>query len=228
MTRPALPCTILLLIFVSLSAADDEKNAHKQINKITAMASDVTGRRMVSMTLTDRLKIPRWLLVQQRRQMNMNYGTLFLAHLLCKAGAKMESISAELDRGKSIYQIADALHADWKQIAAQGKAVNREVEERLYQHFLHSKPDLDRDEAEQYDLRRDGVPADNDVSDKDLIEAQNVYSFWYQQASATQGRDGYLDISKQQAARRDNVRLGGPTRGSSGGLPPAAGGLPTQ
>jgi hypothetical protein len=44
--------------------------------------------------------------------MNLNYGDLYVAHVLVKGGAKMDDIAAQLKAGKKMSQIANDQHAD--------------------------------------------------------------------------------------------------------------------
>src|SRR5438046_10338601 len=81
---------ILIAITLALPAfADDQQKAEKELHKITAMATDPTGRRVVSITVADTLEAKRTDLVLERRAMNINYGDLFVAHTLEKSGEKM-------------------------------------------------------------------------------------------------------------------------------------------
>ena len=229
MTLPLRHATaILLLCLVLPAAADDQQKLQKQINKMTAMANDPIGRRIVNMTMADALNLQRNELVLERRHMNLNYGSIFVVHALTSAGAKIDYISSQLKNGKTIFQLGNELNADWKKITAQAKKVNRQVEENLYRHFVNSKADIARDDAEHYQLRLDGVPPDNDVTDAELTEAENIYAFWQTQAARTAGRDWRLDTQTEHAARRDNVRDSTPKRGSAGGIAPPAGGIPND
>jgi len=113
---------IILALSAALPAlADDQQKAEKQVNKVTAMATDPTGRRVVSMTVSDVLNTKRPDVVQERRETGLNYGHLFIAHQLTAGGAKMSDIAAQLKSGKNIYQIGNDQQANWKQIAADAK-----------------------------------------------------------------------------------------------------------
>src|SRR6266496_3843239 len=87
--------------------ADDRQKAHKELNQITAMATDFTGRTVVNLSISQALHVPRATLVQQRNDMGLNYGSLFLAGELVKSGATMPDISANLKAGKKIGEIAN-------------------------------------------------------------------------------------------------------------------------
>ena len=129
---------VILALTVALSAvADDQQKAEKQVNKVTAMASDATGRRVVSMTVSDLLNMKRSDVVQERRETGLNYGHMFIAHQLTVNGAKMSDIAEQLKAGKNIYQIGNDQHANWKQIAADAKKLNTKIEDNLYKHFVN-------------------------------------------------------------------------------------------
>jgi hypothetical protein len=203
---------VILAMTVALPAlADDQQKAEKQVNKVTALATDATGRRVVSMTVSDLLNMKRPDVVQERHETGLNYGHLFIAHQLTANSVKMSDIASQLKAGKNIYQIGNDQHANWKQIAADAKKLNSKIEDNLYKHFLNDKADKARDLADNYDPNFDKVKADGDVSKEDLASAQDVYILWRDRA--TSGRkDTALDTADERAARQghDHVRNGGP------------------
>jgi hypothetical protein len=206
---------LIALTIVVPAFADDQQKAEKQLHKVTAMATDATGRRVVSFTVADSLEAKRIDLVLERRAMNLNYGDLFIAHGLVKNGAKMEDIAAQLKAGKNIGQIANAQHADWKQVCADAKQLNAKMEDNLYKHFLNAGADTTRDVAEGYDPMIDGVAADNDVPKDDIAAAEHTYQLWKNRAD--KARDSKLDASSEKAAQ--GVR-GDPVRAKAGSLAP--------
>jgi hypothetical protein len=210
----------LLALGVSVPAfGDDQQKAEKLLHKVTAMATDATGRRVVSMAVADMLGAKRPDLVNERRMMGINYGDLFLAHSLVKSGAKMEDIAAQLKAKKTMSDIANDQHADWKQIAADAKKLNSKVEDVLYKHFVNSKADLARDQTDKYDPNYDGVSADNDVSKDEIAEAENTYQKWHDQA-AKNGGNVTLDTTTEKSARE--------MRGDPIGKAPDPGGATTS
>jgi hypothetical protein len=210
-----LSITLLALTVAIPAFGDDQQKADKQLHKITALATDATGRRVVSVTVADTLAAKRPDLVLERRTMNMNYGDLFIAHVLVKSGTKMDDIAAQLKAGKKMGQIASEQHADWKQIAADAKKLNAKVEDNLYNHFLNGKPLTDRDAAEGYDPMIDGVAADNDVSKDEIAEAEHTYLLWRDRAEQKKGSN--LDTSSEKAAKDSR---GDPIRSKAGKLAP--------
>ena len=207
--------TLLALILAAPAFGDDQEKAEKQLHKIAAMATDGTGRRVVSATVTDMLAAQRPDLVLERRTMNLNYGDLYVAYALAKSGTKMEDIAAELKAGKNVGQIANEKHADWKQIGADAKKLNGLVEDNLYKHFLNGKPLTERDAKENYDPTMDGVTADNEVSKTDIAEAERTYLLWRDRAD--QKKESKLDESTEKAAQGAR---GDPVRSKAGKLAP--------
>lgn len=208
-----------ILSMAIMTLADDQKKAEKQINKISAMAADLTGRRAVNLTMSDQFKVKREDLVTERRENNLNYGSLFVVQELMASGNKLTDIAAELKAGKKIYDVGNQFHADWKQMADDAKKLNGKIEDNLYNFFLSSKK---TDPANVYNAAEDSVVADGLVSPADLADAQDRYVFWRDRATAKQ--DGMLEHNKEQAARQtiDPVRKGGPTIDQAGSTGPAS------
>ncbi|MBI3474360.1 MAG: hypothetical protein HY010_01410 [Acidobacteria bacterium] len=207
--------TLLALTLAIPAVADDEDKALKQLHKLTAMATDAIGRRVVSATIADAIPAKRSDLVLERRTMNINYGDLYVAHVLIKGGAKMEDIAAQMKAGKTVPQIASDQHADWKQIAADAKKLNSQMEDSLYKHFLDGKPLTKRDTEENYDPMIDGVAADNDISKADIADAEHTYLTWRDRAEQKKGSS--LDASSEKAAQGTR---GDPVRSKAGKLAP--------
>jgi hypothetical protein len=207
--------SLAVLVLAQLAFGNDQDKAEKQLHKITAMATDGTGRRVVSVTVADALGAKRPDLVTERRSMNINYGDLYIAHQLVKNGAKMDEIATQLKAGKSMGQIANDQHLDWKQMAVDAKKLNVSMEDNLYKHFLNGKPIADRDAAEGYDPTIDGVAADNSVSKDEIAEAEHTYQTWRDRADKAKGSN--LDTSSENAAQGAR---GDPVRSKAGTLTP--------
>ncbi len=216
----------LALIFALPASADDQGKVKKETGKMTAMATDGTGRRTVNLSMAEMFNVKRPDLVMERRKTGMNYGSLFVAHELVANGAKMDEIAAQLASGKDIFQVGDDLHANWKQVANDAKKLNGKIDDNLYKHFLDPKADDAKDAADNYALSLDGVKADSDVKQDEISQAQDRYVMWRDRADAATKRGGKLNTADQNAAYRDNVRSAGPQSqgGGAGGAPPAAGG----
>ena len=218
MNNSARNVLFLLFLLISLfAAADDQQKVHKLLNKVTAMATDPSGKRAVSLAMSQYLSVARTELVQRRQDMNLNYGDLFVAYQLVKTGAKMDEIAAKMKAGKTLWQTAEEEHADWKQIASEARKLGSKVDASLTAHFVNKKADAERERADNYDPFRDTVKADGDVSQKEIEDAQQRYIFLRDHTSG--GSDSSLDTSTERSARMvrtDPVRTGGPAATGAG------------
>jgi len=221
-----------LLLFLANSvvgSADDQQKAQKQVRKIAAMATDKIGRRMVSMSIADSFKLPRPSVVEERRKIGLDYGSFFVAHELLVKGVAMTDIVSGLAAGKSIWQIGDEQQANWKQIEADAKKQNNKIEDYIYRHFVNKKnsdADEQRDLAEKYDLARDAVRTDFNVTPEEMVEAQTRYIFWRDEAGKSQGPGRNLSDRERKIAGMDHADARHDTNG--GIVAPSAGGLPPQ
>jgi hypothetical protein len=211
--RYSIGLAVILCLASAIHAfGDDQEKAQKQLNRITAMAADMTCHRVVNMTMADWLKVTRTDLVLQRRQMNLNYGSLFLAHQLA-GGGDLKDVAAGLQSGKSLMQMANDQHANWKDILQSTKKLNRKIEDNLLNYLIDDRPYRSREQAEQYDAHVDVVRADSDVPANDLEAARDTYARAQKLALGKAGReDSRLDTADEQAARHghDHIRTGGP------------------
>lgn len=199
-----------------LAASDDQQKAHKTLNKVTAMSADLSGKRAVSLAMSQSLSVRRAELAERRQAMNVSYGDVFVVYQLVKSGKKMDDIAARMKTGKTVWQIADEEHADWKQIASEAKKVNGKVDNNLLAHFANKKGEAELDKADGYEPSVDTVAADNGVSKQDMDEAQERYVALRDRTSF----GGNLNTSDENAARQtrtDPNSTGGPTN-----PPPAA------
>jgi hypothetical protein len=155
--------------------ADDHEKAQKEITKISSLAVDSNCRSVTNRTEAEMFKVSRADLVTERKDMNLNYGSLFLAHELANSGSNMKDIAAQLKAGKTMDEIADAQHANWKQIAGDAKKLNKKIDDNMVKRFNDEKKDTARDAADNYNPQADKVAADSDVSKQEVAEAQTRY-----------------------------------------------------
>lgn len=219
MKSPTRFLVFLIAMIVALPAfGDDQQKAQKELNQITAMARDFTGRTVVNLTMSQTLSVPRATLVQQRTDMGLNYGSLFLAGDLVKNGATMPDIAAQLKNGKKITEIANGRNVNWKQIANDAKKLNAAVDQNLYKYFLREKDMAALDATDKYDVHYDGVKADaDDANEKEIEMAQGRYLRWKEQAAKAQGegRDRGLGLGDERIGYVDHT--GGPGANGTGG-----------
>jgi hypothetical protein len=175
-------CAIALALAVT-ALADDQEKATTEIKRITSISVDANMRSIVNRTMADMLKVNRLDLVKQRQELNLNYGALFLAHQLTAGGAKMEDIAAQLKAGQKISDIANASHANWRQISSEAKKLNKKIDESIEKYFTDTKKQTALNQAD-YDAKADKVPADSDISKDEYADAQNRYQHLHDQANA--------------------------------------------
>lgn len=175
---------LLTFAFAIPGLADDQDKATKEIKKITAISVDSNMRGIVNRTMADMLKVKRLDLVKERQDTNLNYGALFLAHQLTAGGAKMEAISGQLKAGKSIFDVANENHANWKQINSDAKKLNKKIDDNIEKYFVDSKKQAALDQADNYDPKADRVAADSDISKDEYAEAQSRYQQLHDVASS--------------------------------------------
>ena len=215
--------TRFFIFFVALIIAlpafsDDQQKAQKELTKLTAMATDFTGRRAVNLAISQQLNVPRPKLVEARGQTGLSYGSLFLAEELAKNGVTMDDIAAQLKAGKGIVDLANERHLDWKQVTADAKKANQAADQNLYQYFLKQKESAAQDEKDQYDVHYDGVKADADVSQNDISAAQDRYLREKDRAANAQGDRGKgLSTGDERVAYTDHVSDSGPSAGGNAG-----------
>lgn len=224
-----LKVTILVLVIGIVAAqafaASDRQKTEKQINRISAMAADLTGRRAVNLSMSQQLNVPRQDLVAQRRANNITYGTLFLLRQVTSSDEAFNQAVAQIKTGKQPFDVAEASHVDWKAVGNAAKKLNSKIEDNLYKYFVNNDSEVsagDKTSVGAYDPAFDSVMADSEVSKQDLAEAQDTYLFW--RGRATGKKDATLEHNKEQAARQtvDPVRKGGPQADQVGntGAPP--------
>ena len=156
--------------------AEDQEKAEKLLRRLTALAVDPAARPLVSQAVAEFLKVPRAELVRQRRATNLSYGTVFLARRLAAPSMTMESISAQLHQGRTIWQIGDARHADWRQITSDAKKLNDRIEDSFYDFFRKGHLDRTPWATEEYDAAKDSVAADQQgVTEQDIAAARDTY-----------------------------------------------------
>lgn len=204
--------------------ANDQQKAQKEMNKVTAIARDLTARSMVNLSISQMFNVPRTQLVQERGETGLNYGSLFLASELMKSGMKIDDMAAQLKSGKKITDIANEHHVDWKTVTEDAKKLNSAIDNNLYRYFMAEKPKAEpaamktaTAPVEEYDVHRDGVKADaEDVSDEDIQYAGNRYQTWKERALKAKGDNRELSLEKERIGYADHT--GGPTgSGGAGG-----------
>jgi hypothetical protein len=141
-------------------------------------------RAIVNRTMADMLKAKRLDLVKERQDMNLNYGDLFLAQQLAASGVKMDDIAAQLKSGKTMLDIANANHANWKEINSDAKKLNKKIDDNIEKSFTDAKKQAALNSADDYDAKADKVPADSNISKDEYAEAQARFTRLHDAAGA--------------------------------------------
>jgi hypothetical protein len=179
---------VLVLIAPGIRAlGSDQQKAEKRLRRISAMAVDSISRAIVNQTMADAVHAKRIELMRQRHAMNLNYGSLFIAHQLTTAGARMLDIAVQLESGKDIVQIANERNANWKLIADAAKQLNERIDDNIYRHFLHGSADQQWVASDKYDSSIDIVRADGEVTPEELASARADYQVWKNRGASPKG-----------------------------------------
>jgi hypothetical protein len=220
------PARLLAFVLALLAPvpvlANDQQKAQKELNNITAMARDFTGRTIVNLTMSKTFNVPRTTLVQERSETGANYGSLFLAHELAKAGTPWADLATDLKAGKKITEVASEHHVDWKAIAESAKRFNGTVDHNLYNYFIAAKSAPAKTTAapspDQYDVHHDGVKADaDDASDKEIADAQNRFVAMKDSAAKAKGDNKTQGLADERIGYSDHTQGPGAVGTGAGG-----------
>jgi hypothetical protein len=182
---------ILLMPLGAESFGSDRDKAETRLRIISAMTVDSTARAIVNQTMAEVVHAKRIELMRQRHAMNLDYGSLFLAHQLKAEGAAMLDIAIELQSGKGVVQIADERQVNWKLVANAAKQLNEKIEDNIYRHFQRVATETQIAAGEKYDPDKDIVRADLSVTPGEAATARADYALWRDRASAP--NSGRLD-----------------------------------
>ena len=139
--------------------------------------------------------------MRQRRNLRLNYGSLFIAHMVMARGASMADVVAGLRSGKTVWQLAAERQIELKQITSDAKKLNGKIEDNIYRHYLTTSTDKTRDELEKYSPAADWTSADTNVSDDEIAQARDIFVLWRNQAAPRE--DARLGIAEENAAYQD-------------------------
>jgi len=206
---------ILLVLAAAVPAfSDDQKGAEKQIAKIKAMAWDQTARESVNKSVADTFKVDRNQLIQARRLMNVDYGSMFLLQEISAAGVSMDELAGEIKSGKTAAQIANERKVDWKKIQADAKKLNALIEKNLFDQLSRPNSTKAADNAAHYDPATDGLGVDNEVPKDQIAEAGDTYSR-IKNMAADKRKSNRIDDSGELTARHDQIQEGSPAQANS-------------
>ncbi|HLH08534.1 MAG TPA: hypothetical protein VKW78_14940 [Terriglobales bacterium] len=223
--RYAVRCIAILLVLAAAVPAfsDDQKNAEKQIAKIKAMAWDQTAREAVNKSVADTYKLDRNQLIQARRLLNLDYGSMFLLeNISATNGVSMDELGAEIKNGKTAVQIANDRKVDWKKVQNDAKKMNSLIEKNLFDQLSRPKFTKAADTAEHYDPATDGLAVDNNVPPDQISAAGDTFNRIKNMAGDAR-KTNRIDDAGELTAGRDQIREGSPgvanSSSNSSGLP---------
>ena len=206
---------IILVLAAAVPAfSDDQKSAEKQIAKIKAMAWDQTARDAVNKSVADTYKLDRNQLIQARRLMNIDYGSMFLLEEIAAGGVNIDELAAEIKSGKTAVQIANERKVDWKKIQADAKKMNALIEKNLFDQLAKPKTTKAEEAAAKYDPATDGLAVDNEVPPDQISEAGDTYHRLQNMASAAT-KANRIDDAGELTARHDQIQEGSPAQANS-------------
>ena len=214
---------IILVLAAAVPAfSDDQKGAEKQVAKIKAMAWDQTAREAVNKSVADTYKLDRNQLIQARRLLNIDYGSMFLLQEISATGVSMDELGGEIKGGKTAVQIANERKVDWKKIQADAKKMNALIEKNLFDQLGKPKSTKAAETAAHYDPATDGLAVDNEVPADQISEAGDTYRRINGMVTDAK-KANRIDDAGELTAGRDQIREGSPgtanSSNSSNGLP---------
>ena len=205
---------ILALAAAVPAFSDDQKNAEKQIAKIKAMAWDQTARDAVNKSVAETYKLDRNQLIQARRLINVDYGSMFLLQEIAAGGVSIDELAGEIKSGKTAVQIANERKVDWKKIQADAKKMNALIEKNLFDQLAKPKTTKAEESAAKYDPATDGLAVDNEVPQDQISEAGDTYHR-LQNLAAAATKANRIDDAGELTARHDQIQEGSPAQANS-------------
>lgn len=168
----------LVAISPALWAGGNEKEARrldKEIKKISLVAVDLDGRRVVNRVMAQQLGVSREQLVEERKQTGLIYGRLFEAHEMARLeGLVFGQVARQMKQGHYLLEISEQHHADLKEILADAKKLNKKIDEELDRLEDGIEDEQSEDTAASYDPSDDSLDADIvDFSPTDIAQAFN-------------------------------------------------------
>ena len=162
--RKLVTALIVLACVASLAAANPEKDGKKlddQLKKISLVASDGDGRRVVNRVMARELGVPRKELVEERKSTQFVYGQIFAVHEIARqTNSSFAEIAKEMTGGKSPLAISLEKNVDLKKILKDAKKFNSRLERELTAVAAGDESEMADDLADGYDPGGDAQLAD--------------------------------------------------------------------
>jgi hypothetical protein len=162
----------------ALWAGGNEKEARRldrEIKKISLVAVDLDGRRVVNRLMAQQLGVSREQLVEERKQIGLVYGRLFEAHEMARLeGLGFSQVARQVKQGHYLLEISEQQHANLKEILADARKLNKKIDQELDRLEDAIEDEQAEDTAASYDPSDDSLDADMvDFSPSDIAQAFN-------------------------------------------------------
>ena len=155
---------VVLTCLSSLAVTNPEKDGRKlddQLKKISLVASNSEGRRVVNRVMAKELGVSRQQLVEERKSTQFVYGQIFAVHEIARqTSSSFAEIAKEMKGGKSPLAISMEKNVDLKKILKDAKKFNSRLDKELAAVAGGDKSELAEDQADGYDPGGDGLAAD--------------------------------------------------------------------
>jgi len=216
-------CTSWALVFMSLcfipgpaAASEQAKTAAKlesELGKISLIATDLDGRRVVNRVMARQLGLSRQQLVEDRRQTGFVYGELFAAHRIARLAAlSFDEVAVQMRMGQSLLEICVEYEVSVSKLLKDARKLNKAIEAELDRVARGEEPEGTSVEAsEPYDPAFDTLAVDTaGFSAADLRLASERVHRRVQPGVAVSpvGRGASIEAGRGAASRR-TVGAGG-------------------
>ncbi len=139
----------------------DGKKLDEQLKKISLLASDMDGRRVVNRVMAKELGVTRKQLVDERQSTQLVYGQIFAVHEIARqTNSSFAEIAKETMGGKSPLAISMEKGVDLKKILKDTKKLNSKLDSELAAVADGDESEVAADRADGYDPGGDDQPAD--------------------------------------------------------------------
>ena len=154
----------VLLLVPTLWASKVEKVAKrldKELKRVSLVAADLDGRRVVNRVMAKQLGISRKQLVEERRQTGFLYGQLFGAHEVAQAARlTFPHVAEQMKQGHSLLEISEHHEVGLKEILADAKTLNKDIAKELGRVASGEEDEQAEDARDSYDPSEDSLAAD--------------------------------------------------------------------
>ncbi len=150
-----------LASMAATNPAKDGAKLDEQLKKISLVASDMDGRRVVNRVMAKELGVPRKQLVDERKSTQFVYGQIFAIHEIARLShSSFAEVAKEAMNGKSPLAISMEREIDLKKILKDAKKINSKLDSELAAVADGEESEIADDQADGYDPGGDAQPGD--------------------------------------------------------------------